>query len=498
MSLRINYGGWFERKSPGLFRLTLFGTVGLGVGIMLILIVQQRAENWGISGLLAFGLALFELFYGWKYDGKTLARRRAEKRNVARMAKRGENSYVTGAAAALAGSYGGHPMPGVLASTEILHERDGRDTPFDVIHYPLQGLFAVSLRCYPEGRGTNDQDTVDMMVAKYGAWLHDRVSPDEGLVGATVTIDSFQGTGVQLRENVRGNRHPNAPAAASRVMDAVVDELPTGLSDLVGYATLVWRKSAMTVETATDADVVVEIAKRLPGHMDALTAGGAGDPTPMLEPDLVETARLAYKPSDQEAFDELRAREEVVQLRWEDAGPSFLSEPASRKVLHHDGGSSFTLEMRLPPRGTVYENHLLRLLRPSSVFLRKRVTIFYQPVSIEKGQSTAEAAVRAEDFAASQKKGRRTATIARDGRVATALDAQLAEGASLVPFSIMATCTFEDDTESERLARNTLRSLMTSSRMRVREVSGLQAPAFHLTLPFGIVPWEFSDNPIWK
>ncbi|MFJ8896604.1 SCO6880 family protein [Leifsonia sp. NPDC102414] len=502
MTRRLTYGGWFEKKSPGLFKLTLFGTAGLFVGILLILVVQARTQSWIATLVLVAALTVFEALYGWKYDGKTLARRRSEKHNQKKRAKAGETDYITGVMNSLAGNYGGHPLPGVLADTEILHGRDGRNGDFAVIHYRSRGLFAVTLRCYPDGVGTTDQDDVDLMVAKFAAWLHDRVSPDDGLVGATVTIDTAPATGVDLEENVAGARHPNAPATASQIMDVLVDVLPANTSDLTGYVTLVWKRSAMGIETGNNDDVVVELAKRLPDHVDALAAAGAGDPEPMLEADLVETARLAYDPAHQDAFDRLRARNQAIELGWDDAGPAFLAE--TRETLQHDGGASFTLEMRTPPRGIVYENHLLRLLRPNPVFLRKRVTIFYQPVTIEKGQTTAESAVKAEDFTQAQKKGRRTATNRRDGRVAAALDDQLAEGASLVPFAMMATATYATPsnpalaTDIERRARNTLKSLLTSSRMRVREVKGLQAPAFHMTLPFGIIPWEFTDNPLWK
>lgn len=492
---RIGYTGWFERKSPGIFRLTMSGTVGAFVGVLLILLVQQRFQSWLVTGILILLLAVFEVFYGWRYDGKTLARRRAEKRNIRKRAKNGENDYVTGAMAHLEGSYGGHPMPGVLADTEVLHGVDGFGEPFAVIHYRSRGLFAAGFRCYPDGVGTLDQDMVDLMVAKYGAWLA-TIGPDEGLAGATAIVETYPSTGVRARENVAARRHPDAPEIASQMMDDAVDALPQRSSDLAGYVCLVWKKQAMGVEAGTDEDVVVEIAKRLPFHQNALSATGAGDPDYLLESDLVEIAQLAYNPSLQADVDTMHARGLHAALTWEDAGPEFLGE--TRERLNHDGGVSFSLEMRRPPRGIVFENHLLRLLSPNTVFLRKRVAIFYQSIAVEKGQSIAEGAVRTEDFTQAQRKGRRTASMQRDSTVAAQLDGDLAAGAALIPFASIATVTYEDTPDAERRARNALRSLMTSSRMRVREMRGLQGPAFHMTLPFGILPWEFTDNPIWN
>ena len=247
--------------------------------------------------------------------------------------------------------------------------------------------------------------------------------------------------------------------------------------------------------TGTD-DVLVEIAKRLPAHRANLAAGGAGDPAMMLEADLVEVARTAYEPATAEAFDLLRERDEPVELGWSDAGPSFGSE--SRGVFRHDGGASFTVEQRIPPRGTIRSRHLRRLVSPHEAFLRKRVTVFYQPTDIGHGQTIAERAVKAEDFNNSQQKGRRTASTGRRRAQAEKLDQEIAAGATLVPFALMATATFSDDPDMERRAKNTLTALMTDSRMKVRNTAGLQAAAFHLTLPFGLIPWEFTGSPLWK
>ncbi|WP_431031076.1 SCO6880 family protein [Plantibacter sp. RU18] len=495
MSNKVGYTGWFERKSPGIFKLTLVGTVGLVAGIMLVMYVASKANNLLVTIGLVLAVVLFELLYGWEYDGKTIGRRLGERRDTPRRAKRGETDYVTGVMANLTGSNGGHPLPGILASTKLLRGIDGYGNPFDVIHYPSKGLFAVTFRCYPDGDGMADQDLINLMVAKYAAWIA-TLSVEDGVVGAVSVIDSAPGTGVELQESVEAERDPDGPPAAALIMDQVVRDLPNHSSDVTGYVTVAWRQDAMTIPAKTPQDVVVEIAKRLPGHQAALAAGGAGDPIPMTEPELVETARLAYDPELAVGFELLRAREQDVELGWADAGPSTAEE--SGGAYRHDGVASFTLEMRRPPRGIIFDNHLLRLLQPNPAFLRKRVAVFYQAVSAEKAQSQAENAVRAEDFAAGQQKGRRTANTRRGIRVAANLDEEISAGASLVPFAMLATCTYEDTVEGERRARNTLTSLMTSSRMRVRRSKGLQAALFHMSLPFGMLPWEFSDNPFKK
>lgn len=492
---KIGYTGWFERKSPGIFKLTLQGTIGLIAGIMAVMYVAPRLNNTIVTVALVGAVVLFEVFYGWEYDGKTLARRIGERRDTPRRARRGETGYITGVMSVLAGNEGGHPLPGVLAATKLLRGEDGYGNPFDVIHYPSKGLFAVAFRCYPDGAGMADQDLINQTVAKYAAWIA-TLSVEDGVVGAATIIDSAPGTGVELRESVEDERDPNGPAAAAAIMDSVVRDLPNHSSDITGYVVTVWRQSAMAVPSKTPEDIVVEISKRLPAHQAALAAAGAGDPIPMTEPELVETAQLAYDPELAAPFALLQAREEPVELGWADAGPSSSIEDSG--VYRHDGVASLTLEMRRPPRGMVFDNHLLRLLQPNPAFMRKRVAIFYQAVQAERAQTQAENAVRAEDFAAGQQKGRRTANTRRGIRVAANLDEEISAGASMVPFAMLATCTYPDTVEGERRARNALTSLMTASRMRVRRSRGLQAALFHMTLPFGILPWEFADNPFKK
>ncbi|MGW9159674.1 SCO6880 family protein [Microbacterium sp. NPDC055665] len=492
MKKTVGFTGWFEKKSPGVFKLTLQGSIGLAAGVALIIFFGGRANNMFVTISLIIALVVFELFYGWEHDGKTLARRGAEKRDLARRIRRGEEAYVTGAMSNLAGNEGAAPLPGMLASSKLLRGIDGYGQAFDVIHYPSKGLFAVSFRCEPDGNGTNDQDLIDHQVAKFGAWAA-TLSVEEGVVGASVIVDSASGTGVELRESVIGARADTAPEVASRVMDAIVEEMPNYSSHVVAYATVVWRKSGMMAAGGTAQDVVVEIAKRLPAHAASLEAGGAGNAVAMTEAELVEVAQVAYDPELATAFDLLRAREETVELDWAGAGPSFLLE--QRGSVQLPGGVAETVEMRRPPRGMIFDNHLVRLLQPSPAFLRKRVAIYYQAVKADKAQNQAENAVRSEDFIAAQQKGRRTATTRRSIGLATQLDEEIARGAALVPFAMLATATYADDPESEARARNTMLGLMTASRMKVRRSKGLQAALFHMTLPFGLLPWEFSDNP---
>jgi hypothetical protein len=85
----------------------------------------------------------------------------------------------------------------------------------------------------------------------------------KGVIGASVIIDSAPGTGVELGESVREERDPDAPPAASRIMDALVTDLPNHSSDVTGYVTVVWKQAAMASSAGNAADAVVEIAKRL-------------------------------------------------------------------------------------------------------------------------------------------------------------------------------------------------------------------------------------------
>ncbi len=110
--------------------------MGLFAGLGLIIMVASRLNNMLVTALMVVATIAFEVFYGWEYDGKTLARRIGERRDLPKRALSGESDYITGAMSHLAGHEGGHPMPGILASTQLIRGIDGFGQPFDAIHYP--------------------------------------------------------------------------------------------------------------------------------------------------------------------------------------------------------------------------------------------------------------------------------------------------------------------------------------------------------------------------
>lgn len=490
---RITYGNWLKPKSPGIGPLTLGGTV-IGFIAMLTIMITISASKSIIAGLVeALIAAAFILVFTTRFDGRTLAARIADRLRFAQRQRRGETLQVGGALAALPATER-HPMPGYLADAKVLNARDGRNTEFAALHYPNRDLYAVSFRCQPDGVGMVDRDVIDAQVAQYGAWLAE-MSDEDGLVGATVTVDTAPSSGAALRESVLSQRSPQAPGLASEVMDIAVERLPTVSAEMVVYVTLVWRGAETSHGRKGAESVIVELARRLPAHIRSLAEAGAGEPVPMTEVDLAQAARSAYAPNLGEVIEQLREQGEQVDMSWLDAGPAFLDEEYD--FLMHDGYASFSYEMMEPPKSMVFDNHLDRLVRPHSAFLRKRVTLMYRPLDIDKGIDQADRAVKSADFDAGKQKGRVKGRQQIAIRQAEQTENELGNGAALVPFSMLSTVTFEATDDASRIAENALKSLMRSTKMRARSTTGTQVAAFHATLPFGLLPWEFAKSPLW-
>jgi len=489
---RITYGNWLQRRSPGLGPLSLAGTLIAFGTFFVMLLTIMFSQNLIAAAVQAAVAGVFILVFTVKFDGRTLNTRLTDRRRFAKRQQRGETQYVTGASRTLPVG-DSHPMPGFLSKTQIIPGRDGRNNPFGAIYYPGRDLFAVSIRCRPDGIGMIDRELVDALVAQYGAWLAS-LSVDDGLVGATVTVDSAESSGTRVRELNLAARPDGAPSVASQVMDQVLEHLPAASAEVTAYVTLVWRGSRATHQRSTPADVLVELSKRLPGHLGALIAAGGGAAVPMTEADLAQVARTAYDPTTAEAFELLRAQGTPADLSWGEAGPAFLEE--SRDMVAHDTGTSISYEMKTAPLGHIVDTHLHRLTKQYGAFSRKRVTLLYRPIDIGDGMTAAARMTKSAGLRVN-KQGRPSSVDSREANLANHTEEELANGATMVPFSMVATVTFPADDNAAQVARNQLKSLMTASKMQARACSGTQVAAFHISLPFGLLPWEFTTVPLW-
>ena len=131
---------------------------------------------------------------------------------------------------------------------------------------------------------------------------------------------------------------------------------------------------------------------------------------------------------------------------------------------------------------------MAELFRPSERFLRKRVAIFYRPVSPSRTVQLVERMDARANTAATAKA--RSTAVDRDRiKKAKKLEEEVVEGAAVTRFGMAVTVSFEADERSYRDAQLKLKSLLDSSSLSYRFCDYDAGPAFHSTLPLGVLPW---------
>ena len=181
---------------------------------------------------------------------------------------------------------------------------------------------------------------------------------------------------------------------------------------------------------------------------------------------------------------------------WDQAGPEFFDDSQGR-VVFHDGVASMTLMMTIPPESQITARSFDRLFGPNPKFLRKRAIIIYRPVDPGSAARTVNRLVRTADWNIGTRKGRPTSFDMKAKAVAEKTEQELSQGARLSMFSLMVTVTFEANEKAHREALNQVKSLMSQLLMPYRFVEHAGSAAFHTTLPFGVLPWKYSNKPLW-
>ena len=144
-----------------------------------------------------------------------------------------------------------------------------------------------------------------------------------------------------------------------------------------------------------------------------------------------------------------------------------------------------------PPRLLITEDTLRPVFDPQDRFLRKRTTVFYRPLPPETTVQIAERMGKMASTSATAK-GRTTMTDRRAMRHAEKIEAEVVEGAGMTRFSMHVTVTFEPTERAYRDATVKLKQLLGSASLKYRLVDYENGPAFHSTLPLGILPWLYE------
>ncbi|RQN02010.1 hypothetical protein EHW97_14740 [Aeromicrobium camelliae] len=462
------------------------GTVIL-VGGALIIALVVALGLWLVAAplVLVWLLALGAVGVRDRH-GRNLAMRVGNRVGWSMTRRRGQNLYRGGPT-----THGSFTPPGILATTKLHEARDAYDRPFAVIEYPAVGHYAVAVEVSPEGASLVDADQVDVWVAGWGQWLAN-LGQELGVVGAQVTVETAPDTGARLKREVQRRLDPNAPDLAKAVLGQVVHDYPAGASLDRAWVTVTFRGQSAAGPKRTTADVIADLASRLPGLTETLAGStGAGAATPVTAQGLCEIVRTAYDPGAAALLDEIHDSGQQPDLSWNDAGPA--AAEASWDTYRHDGAVSRSWYMSSAPRGEVFANVLTRLLSAHADVDRKRIAIMYQPLSSVEAAAVVEADKRAADLRvnATNRPSSRALAAARASRATADEEAR---GAGLVDFGMVITATV---TDPDRLtaARVAVENLAAGARLLIRPAWGSQDAAFAAGLPLGLVLRSHSRVP---
>ncbi|GAA2052076.1 hypothetical protein GCM10009800_45910 [Nocardiopsis rhodophaea] len=388
--------------------------------------------------------------------------------------------------------WGTFQLPGLAAPSRLSEHSDSYGRPFALIYVPASSHYTVVIGTEPDGAALVDEDQIDGWVAGWGHWLAN-LGDEPGIEAASVTIETAPDTGTRLRREVMTSMDPEAPPFARAMLEETVDNYPTGSSTVKAYVAVTFAAAHRSGgKRRTPEEMGTELAARIPGLTQGLSATGAGAAHPLSAQQLCETIRIAYDPASAVLIDEAHAAGETPDITWPDVGPT--AHQASWDSYMHDGALSVTWSMTSAPRGNVQSGILSRLLAPHGDIARKRVTLLYRPLDAARAASVVETDLRAAEFrqTSSDKPSARDVMATRAAR-ATATEE--ASGAGLVNFGLVVTATVLDaDMKAE--AKAAVDNLSATARLRLRIVQGSQDSAFAAALPLGLVLPKHLKVPV--
>ena len=488
---RPSYGNWRLPSRPGIGPLGLLGSVVLLGGLILALLTAL--VSW--IGALCIGVLIAATVI-------PLAVRTADGRSgFAIMAVRAGwlHRRVTGQTARMTGPLSREPggrfrPPGLLTALQMIEGRDAYHRPFGVIHDPQLNTFTLALQCDPDGGALVDAEQVDTWVACWGGWLAG-LAHEPGLVGAAVIVETAPDPGTRLAAEVLPRLDPAAPEPARALMGEIVAAYPAASSETSTWVTLTYRPASsgkISTHIERQADMVTNLAVRVPALTAGLTGAGGGAVHPMAADRIADAIRVAFDPSVAATVLQARAGSGSTGLGWDDTGPATATETADCYL--HEGAVSRSWIACEAPRGTVRCGVLRSLLEPSPRIARKRVAVLYRPLSPAASARVVEADRRTAHFMAASTTGLVNARASTAVRAAEQTAAEEASGAGLVEFGLVATVTAAEP-DGLRVADAEMANLAASARLRLRVARGQQAAAFAAGLPAGVLPWLHTLLP---
>jgi hypothetical protein len=469
---RSGLGGLSMGVSASLIPVVLVGILLLATGRWLWAAVLVLAAAAGVL-----------LLVSTKRQGRSIYGRTMLRLSQRAKEKSGRDVYLAGPTGKGTPD-GATRLPGLMATSELAEATDSYGNPFGLIRVSGAGVhhYSVVIETHPDGDSLVDRDQVEQRVAMWGAWLTQR-GLDEGIRGASVTIESAPDSGLRLAGLLQANRTGDGPDYARAVTERIGETYQGGAPQLVARVSVTFDGRRLDGRTGDRgmAEMAEEIGTRLPGIVGGLAGTGAGSVRACTAGQIIDFTRVAYDPTVAPVVEEMQAAG-GTGLSWEDAGPSFARDGFEH--YRHDRAVSKSWTMYQGPAGNFTSSSLKRVLEPSPGLLRKRVTLLYRPIPADRTTAIVQQEQNDAAFAGSQT--RRNARAALRQAAAAKTAAEEAQGAGLTRFGLVITITGTSEDELRPWDKR-IPGLLGPARLRVRPALANQAVTFQAGLPLGLV-----------
>lgn len=475
------YGNLRHPQRTGILGLSL-GVSLAGVPFILVSIVLM-ATGRGVAAGVVIGVGIFGavLLLVTRRQGRSIYGRTMLKIGQRRKEKARKHLYVSGPTGFTPD--GPTRLPGLMADTDLTEHADSVGQPFGLLRTTGRGAYnySVVIEARPDGDSLVDAESVNRQVSHWGAWLQN-LGQDDGIRGASVTVESAPDTGLRLRRLLSHERADGGPEFARIVADGIADEYDHGAPEMTVRLAVTFDGKAFEANKDRGRDeMATDIGDRLPGILSGLYSTGAGIVRACTAQEIIDFTRVAYDPHAGPAVEE-KQMEGGTNLRWSDAGPSYAADLFDQ--YKHDRAYSTSWTLYEEPRGTFTHDSLRRLLEPMPSVMRKRVTLLYRPVSIDRTTDLVQREIKEATFGGSQSR----VNVRAAQRQAAAMKSAQEEtmGAGVARFGTIVTVSVEDPEQFRRLDKE-VPALFSRTRLRVRKALANQAVTFQAGLPLGMV-----------
>lgn len=477
------YGNLTVPRRSGLLGLSFGGSVALVPIVLIVILLVALGHMAAAALLMAATIVVIALSKITKKENHTLFGRIMLRFAQKRKEKTQQHLYIAGPTGKGTPD-GATRLPGLMARSELTEQTDSFGESFGLIRLSSNGVhnYSVVLETHPNGEALIDRDEMERRVALWGAWLSQRGS-DEGIRGASVTIESAPDSGFRLERLLDDNRTEDSPEFARTVSDQIRATFRNGAPQLVARITVTFsgkRLDGRSGDRGT-SEMAEEIGNRLPTIRAGLAGTGSGAVRTCNAQQITDFTRIAYDPTVATTVEEMQA-DGGTGLTWEDAGPSFARDDFD--LYRHDRAVSKSWTMWEGPNGHFTADSLKRVLNPLPGVLRKRVTLLYRPIATDRTTAIVQQEQNDALFANSQT--RNDARALHRLAAARKTASEEAQGAGLTRFGIILTITSKNSEDFGRWDRE-VPGLFSRARLRVRPALANQAVTFQAGLPLGLV-----------